>query len=420
MAVWYTRSMKYTHYFLVSLVCALCVGFASAAHATEWPASSSGTSIGDAIMTFDASFEPSGIIWQEATDHYIAVGDEGQVAVLSADGTIIDEWNFGSSYDLEDVTLIPGIDAYAYLLDENSSSVRELDLDSGTLTGKSWSCATAGDTTIAESGGAGLEGLAWVPDAFHAYGDTASGGVFMVGWQYDGVVYAFAPNLSVSDSVTYEGSVTGTHTDIAGLFFSTETQLLYVLYDGADVLEERSGDGTLVNTYSTVPGNDQEGVVIVPTSDSAGDVTFAEDSGRIMRYAGYPLTVIVEEDPEEPVDDNPPPEDPGAEEDVPDEEDPVDDSDDTPAPLTVEHVAARKHGNIRVRYSDNSRVTYKIFAKGETRVRVLSDRRVLVHGNGRVAIVNSRTGHSIAKHLKFEKHRKLVRWVFNRTGITLE
>ncbi len=279
--------MKRTLIALSSLL--LVPAFVSAA---AWPASSSATDLGSALIAADTTFEPSGIVWSSDRSQFIAVGDEGQVAVLGSDGTLVSEWSLGSGYDLEDVTVVPGNSTTVYLMDENTSSVFAFDLSAGALTGDLWSFSSV----LSEvSGTTGVEGLAWVPDGYHAHGTTASGGLFYAGWQYDGDVYVFEPDFSTGAATFIEElHLTSGYTDLSGLYFSTDTQMLYVMYDALNVVQEWTADGIFVIEYTSLPGADQEGVTIIPTSSTTADFVLAEDSDSIRSYANYPIAVIAE------------------------------------------------------------------------------------------------------------------------------
>ncbi|MEK7665874.1 MAG: SdiA-regulated domain-containing protein, partial [Patescibacteria group bacterium] len=207
---------------------------------------------------------------------YVVVGDEGQIATMNADGSVVTMWNLGGLYDLEDVTVADMSSSKVYLLDENTSSAFEFDLTIGALTGKSWSFADK----LSEVSGAGAEGLAW------------ANGSFYVGWQYDGDIYVYSATLETSGSQSFvqEIHMTSGYTDISGLAYNSDTQQLYALYDGLNLIEERDLQGTLLASYS-VPGSNQEGVTLVTTcSSSTATIVIAEDSGSVMSYSGYPIT----------------------------------------------------------------------------------------------------------------------------------
>lgn len=256
--------------------------------AASWPASN-GVSIGDALMSADPLFEPSGVVWMAARGTYIVVSDEGQIAEMTPSGSIVQRWSVGNAYDLEDVTVIDSSSSFIYLGDENNSSAREFNLSTGTLTGRSWSFASK----LSEvDGTTGMEGLTFVPDGSHPFGTTISGGVFYAGWQYDGDIYVFAPDLTTSGSQTFveEIHMTSGYTDLAALSYNAKTQRVYALYDGLNILEERDATGAMVASYS-VPGSDQEGIAVADAYPAeTATVVIAEDSGHIYSYSGYPVS----------------------------------------------------------------------------------------------------------------------------------
>lgn len=260
-----------------------------------WP-QGDGVGIGGPLIALDPLFEPSGIVWMAERGTYVVVGDEGQVAEIKPDGTVLHEWKLGSQYDLEDVTVVDPASSLVYLGDENNSSAREFDLYTGTLTGRSWSFASK----ISEvNGSTGLEGLAFVPDGSHPFGTTVSGGVFYAGWQYDGDIYVFAPDLGASGSQTFieEIHMTTGYTDLSALSYNFRTERVYALYDGLNILEERDAAGLLVATYD-VPGSNQEGIAVADEYPlETATVFIAEDSGGIYFYAGYPVSYPYVEPP---------------------------------------------------------------------------------------------------------------------------
>ncbi len=274
--------------FRTIFVSAMMMAVAIPAAASAWPGSA-GTSVGEGILSQVPSFEPSGIVWLEGRGTFVVVSDEGQVAELKPDGTVLALWALGSQYDLEDVAVIDPSSALVYLGDENNSSAREFDLSTGLLTGKSWSFASK----LSEvNGTSGMEGLAFVPDGSHPFGVTGSGGVFYAGWQYDGDIYVFAPDLATGGSQTFleEIHMTSGYTDLAALSYNDRTKRVYALYDGLNILEERDANGSLVATYS-VPGSDQEGIAVADEYPAeTARVLIAEDSGRVYAYDGYPVT----------------------------------------------------------------------------------------------------------------------------------
>lgn len=257
--------------------------------AASWPATdSTGTNIGSTLLAAESSFEPSGLVWHEGRNQFIAVGGQGLIATLSSDGSTVSTWNIGTSYDLEGVTVVDTTSSYVYLLDENLAAAFEFDLDAGALTGKSWSFIDY----VPEVTGYGAEGIAWVANDEQSLGVGTSGGLFYIGWQYDGDIYVFNPDLATSGSVSFvvEIHMTSGYTDLADLTYSYDTQTLYASYASLGLMEERTADGVLITSYS-IPGSDQEGVAIVTScSTSTATVVFGEDSTQqIISYSGYPI-----------------------------------------------------------------------------------------------------------------------------------
>ncbi len=255
--------------------------------ASTWPSSTTGTDIGTKLLAADPLFEPSGIVYHPLRGTLIAVSDEGQVAEIKTDGTLVNEWKLGSTYDLEDVTLVDEASSIVYLGDENTSKAFAFDLSTGALTGDAWNFSSK----ITEVLNLGMEALTWVPDGSHPYGTTTSGGVFYAGWQYDGNVYVFEPDLSVSGYQTYLGKITSAkgYTNTSGLTYGQWTDTIYLLY-GASILEELDSASTL-SSFFTAPGSDQEGIAVVEScSTKSATMVLAEDSTkRIMSYSGFPI-----------------------------------------------------------------------------------------------------------------------------------
>ncbi len=261
---------------------------------SSWPGPSTATDIGSALLTSDPGFEPSGIVYHPGRDTYITVSDEGQIAEVEPDGTLVDEWDLGRSYDLEDVTVADESSSLVYLADENTSSAIAFDLDTGALTGDSWSFSAY----ITETDNLGLEGLAWVPDGDHSYGTTTSGGLFYAGWQEDADIYVFEPDLTTG-SVTFleELRTTSGMTDLSGLAYDHMTGILYVVYDGYDLFEMRDTNSTLLGSY-TLPGSGQEGIAVATNCPSTDSITIviSEDDDTLESYASVPVTCTVRDD----------------------------------------------------------------------------------------------------------------------------
>jgi len=258
----------------------------AAAAPAPWPCGIS-TEIG---VNLPPTYEPSGIVWSPAYNSLFLVSDNGNLTQLDTDGNIASNWTPGG--DLEGVALDERRDSYLYLGVENPDSIREFNLSTGSLTGNSWDLTpwmTGADNQ-------GLEALTFVPDGYHPYDydSSSSGGLFYAGLQADGKVYVFNADLSVSGDVSHVATLTpepGTG-DISGLHFCKETNILYAIYDSANLMVEMQTDGTVLNEY-VLPGNDQEGTTIIPSSSGSGEVYVAEDVGpELWRYEPYPTDCV--------------------------------------------------------------------------------------------------------------------------------
>jgi hypothetical protein len=245
-----------------------------------WPGDG-GSEIGGGLP---GGYEPSGIIWHEGFEMVFLVSDGGYVSRMAADGSSVTTWHTGG--DLEGITVADFSTNYLYLGIEDPDSIREFDVSTGALTGKSWDL-TAWMTGPSNSG---LEALAFVPDGHHPYGTTGSGGLFYAGLQNDGRIYIFDADLSSSGSVTHMGTLTPVagRGDIAGLEYDSHTRTMYAVFDGSDCIREMTTDGSLIVEH-TLPGADQEGVAFVRTSPAEGYVYVAQDSGGVKRYGDYPV-----------------------------------------------------------------------------------------------------------------------------------
>ena len=269
----------------------LSVSVPSVAHAAVWPASTTATNLGSALMAAKTTFEPSGIVWHAGRGTYIVVSDGGDVAEISSTGTVINTWSPGGNW--EGVTVADTSSTLIYLAHENNSTIVAFDLSTGALTGKTWSVSSY----IYPVGKLGLEALTWVPDGHHAYGTTTSGGVFYAGWQEDADMYVFDVDTATSGSITYldEIRTTSGMSDLSGLAYNEATETLFAVYDGYDLVEERAADGTLITSYTVPNTGSWEGVAFVdgcPTSRTA-TIAFADDAGGITSYSGYPAACVV-------------------------------------------------------------------------------------------------------------------------------
>jgi len=143
-----------------------------------------------------------------------------------------------------------------------------------------------------------MEGLTWVPNGYHPYPNSASGGVFYASSQDDGAIYVYDVNLSQGGTTpTLLGSFTpdSTQTDISDLYFSTDARTLFVLYDTANKLVEIDTSTKaypIMSSYTLPASTDgQEGVTLLPQCGST-NIYLADDNGSsahdVFSFADFP------------------------------------------------------------------------------------------------------------------------------------
>jgi hypothetical protein len=274
---------------MVLLFVVLCLP--RVAIAGSWPGDRTSSTISASILSVMPSFEPSGILWHSQRNSLIVVGDGGQVAEISSSGSLLNSWSISGNW--EGITVADASTDLVYLAHENNSAIYAFDLSSGTLTGDSWSVSSY----VYPVGKLGFEALTFVPDGFHPYGATSSGGLFYAGWQYDADLYVFDVDLSVSGSITYVDEVrtTSGYSDLSGVTFNAQTGTLFTVYDSYDLVEERATDGTLIDAYTIPSSGSWEGIATIdscPTS-STGSIVLADDAGSVAMFGGFIYDCLV-------------------------------------------------------------------------------------------------------------------------------
>lgn len=261
--------------------------------ALPWPADATGQEVGNLLPNL---YEPSGLTWQTRLEKILTVDDGGKITKMDQDGNNAVTWTAGG--DNEGITIADPNTNYAYIGVENPDSIREFDLSSGSLTGKSWDLTT---WMTSSDSNRGLEALTFVPNGYHPYNNSNSGGVFYAGLQNDGKIYVFDVNLNVSGEVSFLGTITPKPgiTDISGMYFNDETELIYVLFDNANLLIEMRPNGEVVNEYSLPgTGHQEEGITLLPSyPNSTTSIYIAQDDNKsILKYNNYPVTYPLTKD----------------------------------------------------------------------------------------------------------------------------
>ena len=280
--------MKRKVFLMLPFVAVLCgmliagMGDVCAVTLESWPSDdANGTEIGHHLGT---GFEPSDVLYHKFRGTFFIVDDGGEVAEVNLNGDIINHWYVSGAPDLEGITVIDESSNYIYLgVETPSDKIVEFNISTGALTGKSWNLSS----WLTDPGNSGLEALTFVPNGYHPYTNSSSGGLFYAGQQSDGKIYVFDINLSVNGSVSHVTTINPLPGvgDIAGMYYEKSQNIIYAVYDTNNYLIEMTPSGTVLHVYN-LPGLDQEGVTVV--ARDTGYICISEDSGRVMRYSGYP------------------------------------------------------------------------------------------------------------------------------------
>lgn len=249
--------------------------------ATAWPADAGV----DIHSNLPAGYEPSGVVWHPHYNSLFLVSDGGLLSKMNLDGTNVVNWNVPG--DLEGVTITSADSEFVYVLVEYPYALIKFN----PATGQSIrSVSLTGVIPATVNTNSGLEGVTFVPNGYHPYANSSTGGLFYVGVQETGAInvvdvdFVAGTARLVSSFVPVAG-----RGDIAGLNFNTQTNTLSVLYDANNLLREITVNNALLNEYD-VPGFDQEGVTIIQSCPNARTtLVIAEDSGRVMKYGNYPV-----------------------------------------------------------------------------------------------------------------------------------
>jgi len=265
-------------------VCVLIlVGLSSVGFAADPfpPEALPGVQIGGGLP---GEYEPSGAVWHTGLGKLFTVNDDGTVSHMNADGTGVINWSL--SGDLEGLCVAdPGSD-FIYVGVENPDSIREFDITTGTVT-------RTFDLTTWMTGpdNEGLEALTFVPDT----GDP-EGGLFYAGLQEDGKIYSFRLSIessAVDTTVTHISTMTPVagRTDISGLHYDVDNEVLYAVFDSDNRLRAMEADGAFLAEW-VLPGSNQEGIAMM-----GNHLYIPEDSGQVVDYSPFtplpePMTLI--------------------------------------------------------------------------------------------------------------------------------
>jgi len=265
--------------------------------ATAWP----GEPIGYAdLLANPQGSEPSGIIWNERFQKYIWVHDNGNPYTcmyhMNADGsdlTRIGRLGGGNS-DYEGITWTGDSDMI-YILEEGAKQVHEINFrlvlenleDGENLTAveqkRSFSVSE-----VARDGGAGPEGLTFVPD----YADP-EGGVFVITTQAGSTTDVYFYRLEIKSSAT---STTSAHlsappwnsprdlpgaSNVQGAYYHAERGwLFFVAGSGNHKVIVTDTDINVIDMFSTPNAAPYEGI----TAGPGNSIVLANDAGGVRKF----------------------------------------------------------------------------------------------------------------------------------------
>lgn len=245
--------------------------YGAIAQASYFAPNDPGVNIG---MNLDAGFEPSGVVWHNRLQSLFVIWDNGGVAQIDAAGNLLHP-TVQVGGDLEGITLVDDQSNFLYLLVEFPQQMKEYDISTGRLTGRTWNLQ--GMPGNAQSG---AEALTY----------NSARNEFYVGAQLDGQIYVYTIDLNTPGDVNFSRIIrTGINTDIAGLSYSRETEKTYAVFDAANIIQEYTNDDVMVQQYDA-PGVNQEGIALMPGCPGVvAPLLIAQDSGGVLKFNSYPI-----------------------------------------------------------------------------------------------------------------------------------
>ncbi len=231
---------------------------------------------------------PSGIVYHPLRKTLFVANDDGHVAELRTDGTLVQRRHLMFD-DFEAITAHPKT-GLLYIAIEGRDDVVEVDPDGLRIRREYDLPRTFEGRKIYERGGEGVEGMTFAPDAEHPEGGT----FFVVNRSahrkdLDDPPLLIEIELPLSSTSTDElkGRILRYKrlgiTELSGLHYDAAGDRLYALSDKNNHLIELTRDGEILRVHK-LEADSPEGI----TFDDDGFLYIAQDTGLILKFRPAP------------------------------------------------------------------------------------------------------------------------------------
>lgn len=227
--------------------------------------------------------EPSGICFHPGRGTLFVVGDEGNVAEMKTDGTVIRQKRIKNA-DYEGITCNPS-NSLLYVAIEGDEQILEIDPDNLEPLRHFEIPREYQGKTVMKAGGNGIEAITFVPNPDHPHGGT----FFVANQSFDlnspddvSGIFELEVPLKSTDldlKVKILSHISPGIPDISGMYYDGKTKHIFFISDKTDTIFEMTTSGAMLKTFS-LPGEDQEGI----TADNDGFLYIAQDCGGIIKF----------------------------------------------------------------------------------------------------------------------------------------
>ena len=227
--------------------------------------------------------EPSGIVYHPSRGTLFAVGDEGDICEIETDGSLVKQTRVRPA-DFEGITCDPRT-GLLYVAIEGEEKILEIHPDDFRVLREFAIDRTFQGKVLLAPGGQGVEAITFVPDDRHPHGGTfyLSNQAFSLDLPEDASII-FEVELPLREKIPATATAPILRyfspgiTDFAALHYDRESDHLYAVSDGNNLLVEMTRAGEPVDFW-TFPGANQEGLAM----DEAGFMYIAQDHGGIIK-----------------------------------------------------------------------------------------------------------------------------------------